>query len=152
MLRSLVGSEMCIRDRYQRRVRGGKKPPRGSMAAPASPSSHHVNTPTSPTSHTPSPVRSQPSKVGGKAPAQVAFKTPTGSPQRGGGPSSPPHSPNRAASPPPINSAGILEIYDAEVDMDAGEYMILDKLVSVPLNSINAVSYTHLTLPTKRIV
>eukprot|EP01017_Pseudomicrothorax_dubius_P019700 TRINITY_DN2163_c0_g1_i4.p1 TRINITY_DN2163_c0_g1~~TRINITY_DN2163_c0_g1_i4.p1 ORF type:complete len:222 (-),score=85.67 TRINITY_DN2163_c0_g1_i4:180-845(-) len=26
MLRSLVGSEMCIRDRYQRRVHGGRKP------------------------------------------------------------------------------------------------------------------------------
>eukprot|EP00658_Telonema_sp_P-2_P039712 TRINITY_DN2837_c0_g1_i7.p1 TRINITY_DN2837_c0_g1~~TRINITY_DN2837_c0_g1_i7.p1 ORF type:complete len:421 (+),score=146.89 TRINITY_DN2837_c0_g1_i7:87-1349(+) len=33
MLRSLVGSEMCIRDRYQRRVRGLH---RGTMAAPPS--------------------------------------------------------------------------------------------------------------------
>eukprot|EP00658_Telonema_sp_P-2_P002360 TRINITY_DN1089_c0_g1_i12.p1 TRINITY_DN1089_c0_g1~~TRINITY_DN1089_c0_g1_i12.p1 ORF type:complete len:267 (-),score=74.17 TRINITY_DN1089_c0_g1_i12:64-864(-) len=37
MLRSLVGSEMCIRDRYQRRVRGA---PTIGMPAPTIPGSH----------------------------------------------------------------------------------------------------------------
>eukprot|EP00658_Telonema_sp_P-2_P040477 TRINITY_DN28946_c0_g1_i1.p1 TRINITY_DN28946_c0_g1~~TRINITY_DN28946_c0_g1_i1.p1 ORF type:complete len:337 (+),score=70.00 TRINITY_DN28946_c0_g1_i1:115-1125(+) len=37
MLRSLVGSEMCIRDRYQRRVRGQCKPIMAATANPSAP-------------------------------------------------------------------------------------------------------------------
>eukprot|EP00658_Telonema_sp_P-2_P001518 TRINITY_DN10566_c0_g1_i7.p2 TRINITY_DN10566_c0_g1~~TRINITY_DN10566_c0_g1_i7.p2 ORF type:complete len:104 (+),score=36.88 TRINITY_DN10566_c0_g1_i7:45-314(+) len=89
MLRSLVGSEMCIRDRYQRRVRGPSKQER-CMLSPA------------------------------RAPRRFLA-----------------HTDCHQALPPAVQSRG---------STSSGKVVLGD-----PRRFIS-VSYTHLTLPTKRIV
>ena len=108
---------------------GGKQPPRGSVVAPGSP------TRASPLRTTSARGTTSPRKGPPKAPSHVAFKSaPTTPTNRHDAASQRPHS-----SPPPLSSDGIIEIYDAEADLDAGEFMVLERLVAIPLGDVTNV-------------